>query len=578
MATLILCTTTDTIEAILAVRKFAVEGSYFSRIIITYNHLRSEELRTVENRINDIYSQKKHALPEIIEVRLQLSGDTLAASTIAGFLNDETRVYFDTHVLEPLWKHAHEVYLRLRQVPCFTFDTRDVELWERAPEEYQKDDDQLPDLISRPSTKRKSAEEEEEEEKDDLAVLKGALLYHSILLSRPNRARDGSVGSVATTTTADGTDRVPTDLRSRYFRGRGLEKREDDPRKRRQRKSISLYKKYLSEREQEYNEGKDILITQDLGLIETIADCMNAAMDGAFPILIEGETGTGKELFAKLCAKSYLRTPDPLDKYVATNAALFLGPLFLSELFGHEKGSFTGADHEKKGLVDQVENGVLFIDEINSVDLTAQSQLLRFIQHGEYRRVGGTEVLKSNAKLIFATNQNPETLVENGVLRADFYYRISMSHFTITPLRERPNDIPYIIRSLCRNKPPVAQHILDTLKSAPLHGNVRELQKQLSRYYAGRPLTTTSNSPHPAAKPVDVESTTSDGLAHATRVFADALLAEGNFEKKRNFLNVAEQHLLRYLVDKFGSGSQAAKATMIPVSTINDKRKKYKGT
>ncbi|EJC75081.1 Nif-specific regulatory protein [Rhizobium leguminosarum bv. trifolii WSM2012] len=203
------------------------------------------------------------------------------------------------------------------------------------------------------------------------------------------------------------------------------------------------------------------------------------------PVLLRGESGTGKESFAKLIHESSSRRGKP---FVKLNCAALSPGVLESELFGHEKGAFTGAVAAKAGRFEMADGGTLLLDEIGEISGEFQAKLLRILQEGELERVGGTRTLKTNVRLICATNKDLETAVAAGEFRADLYYRINVVPITLPPLRERGDDIPRLAqeflqrfnrengRSLC-----FAPSALAILSKCEFPGNIRELQNCVQR-------------------------------------------------------------------------------------------------
>jgi len=203
-------------------------------------------------------------------------------------------------------------------------------------------------------------------------------------------------------------------------------------------------------------------------------------------VLIQGESGTGKELVAKAIHRLSPRADGPL---ISLNCAAVPAELVESELFGHKKGSFTGAVGDSKGVFRAADNGTLFLDEIEATSPSMQVKLLRALQVGEIKPVGDTKTYFTNARVIAATNQNLVELVRQGGFREDLYYRVMVFPIVIPPLRDRPEDIPFLVRAfldrLSRN---TGKHVrgvepaaLDLLTKYHWPGNVRELENELER-------------------------------------------------------------------------------------------------
>jgi DNA-binding NtrC family response regulator len=201
-------------------------------------------------------------------------------------------------------------------------------------------------------------------------------------------------------------------------------------------------------------------------------------------ILIEGETGTGKELFAEYMHKQSSRKDKP---FVVINCASLPDQLIESELFGHEKGAFTDAKSTKQGLVEIAHGGTLFLDEIGELSLTLQPKLLRFLENGEYRRIGGVANLISNVRVIGATNKNLLEEADNKNFRKDLLFRLNVITLTIPPLRERQEDILLLANYFLGEKTPVrapkrlSEQANDVLLNYSFTGNVRELEHIIER-------------------------------------------------------------------------------------------------
>jgi DNA-binding NtrC family response regulator len=198
------------------------------------------------------------------------------------------------------------------------------------------------------------------------------------------------------------------------------------------------------------------------------------------PILITGETGTGKELFAGAVHTMSGRA----GALVTVNAAGVDDNLFSDTLFGHRKGAFTGADVERKGLIEQAENGTLFLDEIGDLSIESQVKLLRLLQDGQYYPLGSDVARLSNARIVVATHRDIRSMQANEKFRQDLYYRLKSHHIAIPPLRERKADIPYLVhhfvtkaaQELGKKKPAVPKELFTLLNNYHFPGNVRELQ------------------------------------------------------------------------------------------------------
>jgi transcriptional regulator with GAF, ATPase, and Fis domain len=203
-------------------------------------------------------------------------------------------------------------------------------------------------------------------------------------------------------------------------------------------------------------------------------------------VLITGETGTGKELLAKAVHELSERSNEPLIK---VNAAVIPENLFESELFGHEKGAFTGAVQSREGRFEAADGGTIFLDEIGEMPVDLQAKLLRVLQEGEFERVGGSKTIKVNVRVVAATNRNLEEMVGEGKFREDLYYRLNVFPVHNLPLRERKEDIPLLIdfflkkyaRKVGKNVKEVPKASLNELMKYEFPGNVRELENMVER-------------------------------------------------------------------------------------------------
>jgi formate hydrogenlyase transcriptional activator len=203
-------------------------------------------------------------------------------------------------------------------------------------------------------------------------------------------------------------------------------------------------------------------------------------------VLINGETGTGKELIAEAVHKCSDRSNGP---FVKVNCAAIPAGLLESELFGHERGAFTGAIARRVGRFELASRGTVFLDEIGEMPLELQPKLLRVLQEREFERLGDSRTLKSNARLIAATNRNLEDLVNEQKFRSDLYYRLNVFPIRVSALRERAEDIPLLVRHFVQQFSRRMNKSIDTIPSEtmtalvryPWPGNVRELQNVIER-------------------------------------------------------------------------------------------------
>ncbi len=205
-------------------------------------------------------------------------------------------------------------------------------------------------------------------------------------------------------------------------------------------------------------------------------------------VMIAGESGTGKELVARVLHDYGKRRQGP---FVALNMAAIPRELIESELFGHEKGAFTGAQARTQGRFEQAEGGTLFLDEIGDMPLEAQTRLLRVLQEGEYTTVGGRTPIKTNVRIIAATHRDLKAQIQQGFFREDLFYRLNVVPLRIPPLRERSEDIGDLVRHFLRQaareglgQKSIETAAIDRLKAHPWPGNVRELENFVRRLVA----------------------------------------------------------------------------------------------
>ena len=203
-------------------------------------------------------------------------------------------------------------------------------------------------------------------------------------------------------------------------------------------------------------------------------------------VLLQGESGTGKEVIARLIHQASPRKHGP---FVAVNCAALPEQLLESELFGYERGAFTGAQQSKAGLIEMAAHGVLFLDEVTEMSLAAQVKLLRFLQEREYQRLGGTRLQKADVRIVAATNRDIGEAVECGTFRQDLLYRLQVFDIVLPPLRERAADIPILAEhflaefahSLKRRPARLMDDACMALMTHDWPGNVRELRNVLER-------------------------------------------------------------------------------------------------
>ena len=282
-------------------------------------------------------------------------------------------------------------------------------------------------------------------------------------------------------------------------------------------------------------------------------------------VLIQGETGTGKELFARLIHNASSRAERP---FITVNCAAIPEMLLESELFGHERGAFTGAVQRRIGRFEQADGGTLFLDEIGELNPHMQVKLLRFLQDHEFQRVGGEKTLKADARIISATNQDLDARVKEGSFREDLFYRINVVAVRIPPLRERREDIPILIdhfikRFVRENHKKIigiSREAEDLLVKYDYPGNVRELENIIERgvVISQGSILGTKDLPFQEAPGMDVVD---------SEVHADTL---------HRTLETLERKMIREALDKSGlNQTRAAKLLGLSERMLRYKLKKY---
>jgi transcriptional regulator with GAF, ATPase, and Fis domain len=245
---------------------------------------------------------------------------------------------------------------------------------------------------------------------------------------------------------------------------------------------------------------------------------MVAPVDSA--VLIQGETGTGKEVIARAIHEA---SPRRNHRFVALNCAAIPSALLESELFGHERGAFTGACTQTKGRFQMADGGTLFLDEIGDMPLELQPKLLRALQEQEFERLGSNQTVRVNVRVVAATNQDLEQLVSKKLFRADLFYRLNVIPICLPPLRERVQDIlpltEFFVAKFAAslNKPidSIPDEVIAVLKTHDWPGNIRELQNFLERAVLFSPGSV-------LRLPLDLKQTMKPGSESASRTLADA--------------------------------------------------------
>jgi len=287
-----------------------------------------------------------------------------------------------------------------------------------------------------------------------------------------------------------------------------------------------------------------------------IYELINTVAGADTTVLIYGESGTGKELVAKAI---HINSPRKYFPMITVNCGALPESLLESELFGHERGAFTGAQYKRKGKFELADNGTIFLDEIGLVSPKTQIDLLRVIESKQFTRVGGNDLISSNFRVICATNESLEEMVKDGRFREDLYYRLNVFSITIPPLRDRKEDIPHLAEhflnkfasGMNRNIKGISKDAMEFLQSYPWPGNVRELENAIERAVVMR----RSGEIKPDDLPFNIHAQKSD---------------------EEEALEIVEKkHIIRML-EKYGFNiSKVAKVLGIDRVTLYNKMSKY---
>ena len=270
------------------------------------------------------------------------------------------------------------------------------------------------------------------------------------------------------------------------------------------------------------NAGEISGIIGNCNAMQVLFQQIRQVADTDATVFIQGESGTGKELIARALHDLSNRSSGP---FVAVNLGALPETLLESELFGHEKGSFTGASRQKPGCFEQARGGTLFLDEITEVTARSQVDLLRVLESGTFMRVGGEDLLESDARIVSATNRNVQELIDDGTFREDLYYRLNIVPINVPALRERREDIPLLVEHFlnhfCQrhNRPAkqVANEAMHVFTAAVWPGNVRQLRNVMERLV----VTVTDNVIAPEHLPAELQRTRA-AVPGAVRLLAAA--------------------------------------------------------
>jgi two-component system, NtrC family, response regulator AtoC len=307
--------------------------------------------------------------------------------------------------------------------------------------------------------------------------------------------------------------------------------------------------------------GRSPAIAKLRAMVEKMAATQSTA-------LILGDSGSGKEVVARSIHERSSRAD---MQFVAINCASFSETLLESELFGHEKGAFTDAKTQKRGLAEMADGGTLFLDEIGEMPVRFQPKLLRFLETSEIRRVGGTRDIKLNVRILCATNKQLEEQIRKGEFRDDLYYRLNVLSITVPPLREHPEDIPLLVESFLAqlgfNKR-FDESAMASLMGYPWQGNVRELRNVVERACIMSPREIV------AAEDIGFLRLGTVGNAPAATAEKAAMAAVAE-EPTVSLEEVERRHIIRVLQHVGGQKGRAAEVLGINAKTLYNKIKAY---
>ncbi|BDI05022.1 sigma-54-dependent transcriptional regulator [Sphaerotilus microaerophilus] len=288
-------------------------------------------------------------------------------------------------------------------------------------------------------------------------------------------------------------------------------------------------------------------------------EMLTAVADSDVTVLVSGESGVGKELVAHAVHRA---SPRAAERIVAVDCCTLQETLFESELFGHERGAFTGADRRKPGLIEAAAGGTLFLDEIGDIGAALQAKLLRVLETGRFRRVGGTADLRADVRIVAATNRDLPRLVREGQFRADLYYRLSAFVIEVPPLRERLEDIPLLVQHFAARRArngaalPFSEATLQRMRAYGWPGNVRELRNVVERALL---LAAREGRVEPRHLPDFSGGLEAEASIGAVPASLAALLGG------EPTLEAIEQHYLSHLLDKY-DGNRRRVADVLGVS------------
>jgi DNA-binding NtrC family response regulator len=309
-------------------------------------------------------------------------------------------------------------------------------------------------------------------------------------------------------------------------------------------------------------------------LMLRVFDQVRAVAGTDATVLIRGETGTGKELITRAIHERSRRKDRP---FISVNCGAFTESLLESELFGHEKGSFTGASGRRQGVFEMADGGTLFLDELGETSLNVQMNLLRVLEEMEFRRVGGHDSVRVNVRILAATNVDLEKAVEKGIFRQDLFYRLNVFPIFLPPLRSRPEDIPLLMRHFLEDAakdyeleaPIVTKEAMDSIIQYAWPGNVRQLRSLCERWVITRPGQRLEREHLPPEILNIRNASAQEGAFRFDETQPLAVVTE------RLLHQVERSYIQRLLKHKAGHLAETAKAAGITRRTLYTRMKRY---
>ncbi len=333
-----------------------------------------------------------------------------------------------------------------------------------------------------------------------------------------------------------------------------------------QQKHLIAENRILKEELREKYQFKEIVSASPK--MESVLNVAGRVAKSRASVLIRGESGTGKELVARAIHFSSDRAEKP---FVPVNIAALPESLIESELFGHEKGAFTGAHSQRKGRIELADGGTLFIDEVGDIPLTVQVKLLRFLQEQQFERLGGSATFSVDVRIIAATNRDLEEMIRNGAFREDLFYRLNVVTLVLPPLRERREDIPLLVDHFIRKYAEsngkritgISKEAMDILMKYAYPGNIRELENMIHQAVVlarddillseDLPLHLTQITEDTDDCRLENGKTLPEKVTELEMTWIQRALKEanGNQSQAARFLGITERNL-RYKIEKYG--------------------------